>query len=151
MHLNLSRVLEVAMVVEDLDRAVDFYTNVVGWGPFTIHELDLRHFTFRGRPCTGLIKVAITPWDSAPAIELVQPLSGETPFSEFLREHGEGLHHVHCGLVDDLDVVLASLAKDGVETIFLGSLPEFGARCAFVVGKKTHGVILELSDMKGNK
>lgn len=147
MNLNLPRVFQVCVVVNDLDQAVDHFTNVIGWGPFEIQELDSKDYTFRGRPSTGgKVRVATTAWDSAPALEIAQPLDDESAFAEFLKERGEGLHHVHCGMVDDLDVVLPSLAKDGVEIISMGSLPEYGTRSAFV---RTHGVLVELTDMKG--
>ncbi len=150
MKLNLSNIVQVGMVVRDLDKALDFYTNVVGWGPFEIHEGD--HSTMfdckGGRPYSGKIKFAMTAFDSGPCLELIQPISGDNVFTRHLREHGEGVHHLFAGLVDDLDVVLPELAKDGIKTIMYGELPEFQARTAYVVGEKTRNIILEISDRR---
>ena len=150
MNLNFDRVLQVGMVVRDLDQALDFYTNTVGWGPFTIFEDDqgIKSDRKGGTPYSGRIRVAVTAWDSKPCLELIQPLSGDNLFSRHLDRHGEGLHHLFAGLVDDLDVVLPELEKQGIRTILYGPVPEFQARVAYVVGERTRNIILEISDRR---
>jgi catechol 2,3-dioxygenase-like lactoylglutathione lyase family enzyme len=146
--LKLPPIEQIGIVVKDLDAAVDYYTNTLGWGPFGFFELDLKDFIYRGRACNARIRVALSSYDPV-QIELIEVLEGETPHSVFLREKGEGIQHLCCRGVDDLDSVLARLARVGIEPVFQGHLPEFGVRAAYVVGEKTNGVTLELYEFRG--
>ncbi len=49
-------------------------------------------------------------------VELVEVLEGESPHTEFFREHGEGLQHVAFA-VRDIDQVVADLAPEGLKPI----------------------------------
>ena len=82
MNLNFDRVLQVGMVVRDLDQAMDFYSNVIGWGPFTTFEGDHSTMYDRkgGTPYSGKIRVAMTAWDNNPCLgrQRVHAASGKT-------------------------------------------------------------------------
>lgn len=78
-------------------------------------------------------------------IELLEPLSPDTPVGKFLAQKGPGLHHICIG-VDDIKSDLANLSKQGTKLI--DSQPRIGAggaKIAFVHPKATGGVLLELS------
>jgi len=77
-------------------------------------------------------------------IELLEPLSAESPVGRFLEKRGEGIHHVALR-VDDIEAALARLREDGVKVV--GSAPRAGAggqRVAFLHPTSTGGVLLEL-------
>lgn len=151
LKLDMPKVLQVGIVVRDLDKALDFYTKVLGWGPFDLCEVDQSHMRsayYGGEQYSGKLRIALTPWGSEPQIELIQPLSGDNVYTRHLREHGEGLHHLFAGLVEDLDVLLPELEQQGIRTIMFGKVPEFGARAAYVVGERTGNIILEFGDQK---
>ena len=48
---------------------------------------------------------------------MIQPLEGESPFADFLKNRGEGMHHLRL-TVDDLDAAIAELNGKGVETVW---------------------------------
>jgi methylmalonyl-CoA/ethylmalonyl-CoA epimerase len=80
-------------------------------------------------------------------IELVQPTRLDSPVGKFLRERGEGFHHVAFE-VDDLNVTLAELKRNGVEVI--DEKPRRGAggtRMAFVHPRGAFGVLTELVEL----
>lgn len=54
-------------------------------------------------------------------IELIQPLDGDNPYTEFLARRGEGIHHLGFK-VDDIDQAKAELGKKGMEPFFSGDL-----------------------------
>ena len=58
-------------------------------------------------------------------IELLEPLSADSPIARAIEKRGEGLHHV-CLAVDDLDAALARLAARGIEPVGGGSRPGAG-------------------------
>ena len=79
-------------------------------------------------------------------IELLEPLSAETPVGKFLAQRGPGLHHICLG-VSDINAELSNLKDKEVRLI--DKEPKIGAggaRIAFVHPKATGGVLMELSE-----
>jgi methylmalonyl-CoA/ethylmalonyl-CoA epimerase len=79
-------------------------------------------------------------------IELLEPLSADTPVGKFLAAKGPGLHHICLG-VTDIGTELACLKEHQVRLI--DQEPKIGAggaKIAFVHPKATGGVLMELSE-----
>jgi methylmalonyl-CoA/ethylmalonyl-CoA epimerase len=77
-------------------------------------------------------------------IELLAPLSQDTPVGRFLARRGPGIHHV-AYRVGDIDATLAELRARDVEMI--DSAPRIGiraSRVAFVHPRATGGVLTEI-------
>jgi methylmalonyl-CoA/ethylmalonyl-CoA epimerase len=145
---KLPPIEHVGIVVKDVQKAMESYSSVLGWGPFEAFEIEMKNFTYRGRPGDARLKVALSQ-GGAVQLDLIEVLEGETPYSDFLREKGEGLQHLCCAAVDDLDRVLADLAEEGIEAVYHGDLPDLGLRVAYVSGDKTEGVMIELYEVMG--
>jgi methylmalonyl-CoA/ethylmalonyl-CoA epimerase len=77
-------------------------------------------------------------------IELLAPLSADTPVGRFLARRGPGVHHV-AYVVADIDATLAELAQRDVELIDATARPGLrDSRVAFVHPRATGGVLTEL-------
>ncbi|MFA4836190.1 MAG: VOC family protein [Dehalococcoidia bacterium] len=137
---KLSPIDQLAIVVKDLDKAVEFYTTKLGWGPFNIIEVDSKGSIYRGKPTGCRLKIAFGR-SGLIEIEIFQVLEGNSPHVEFLRTKGEGLHHVRCK-VDDLDEALAEWAKEGIEPVWVNRDPI--ASVAYMDTDKSGGVMVEL-------
>jgi methylmalonyl-CoA/ethylmalonyl-CoA epimerase len=77
-------------------------------------------------------------------VELLAPLSPDTPVGKFLAKRGPGLHHV-AYQVDDVDAVLAELRDGGMPLI--DEQPRTGirrSRVAFLHPRGTDGVLTEI-------
>jgi methylmalonyl-CoA/ethylmalonyl-CoA epimerase len=77
-------------------------------------------------------------------VELLAPLSPDTPVGKFLAKRGPGLHHV-AYQVDDIDAVLAELREGGMPLI--DEQPRTGirgSRVAFLHPRGTGGVLTEI-------
>jgi methylmalonyl-CoA/ethylmalonyl-CoA epimerase len=77
-------------------------------------------------------------------IELLEPLSEETPVGRFIAKRGEGLHHI-CYEVEDLASKLDELKSRGVRLI--EGYPRRGAEgklVAFLHPANANGVLVEL-------
>ena len=145
-RVKLPPVQQIGIVVKDMDRAIEYYSSNFGWGPFQIQEVKMKGFTYRGEAGSCRLKMAIA--QSGPIeIELIQVLEGETPHTEFLREKGEGLHHLRFS-VDDLNAVLAQWAGEGIEPVWQHSMPEIGVSWAYLNTDAVGGVMVELIEMK---
>ena len=89
------------------------------------------------------VRVAMLPIGES-RIELLEPLSAETPVGKFLAKRGAGVHHVAIS-VTDIRASLAQLKEKGIRLI--DETPRVGAGgclVAFVHPASAHGVLLEL-------
>jgi len=145
-RVKLPPVQQVSIVVEDMDRAIEYYSSTFGIGPFKVVDIDMEGVLLRGKPISTTIKVAFAK--SGPLqVELIQPVEGKNIYTEFLDSKGEGLHHLGFQ-VDDLDAILAELAKEGIEPVFHKGYPGRGTAFAYLNSDKIGGVIFELIEQK---
>jgi methylmalonyl-CoA/ethylmalonyl-CoA epimerase len=89
------------------------------------------------------VRVALLPIGES-QIELLEPLTDDSPVGKFLQKRGPGLHHIALR-VDDIEAELAKLKASGVRLI--DEAPRAGARgclVAFIHPSSTGGVLLEL-------
>jgi methylmalonyl-CoA/ethylmalonyl-CoA epimerase len=115
---------QVAFVVRDLDAAQRFFCQSMGIARFYVIE----HFgrraadtTFRGHPTEHDFTIAIA-YSGNTQIELIQHLSGNTCYKEFLERRGEGMQHLGFFLDDreQHQAVLAELGKSGYSVLQSG-------------------------------
>lgn len=141
--LGLGPIDQVAYVVHDLAASLPRYEAL--FGPFEVAEARMTDCTIRGRQADCTLKLAVNR--SGPVeIELIQVLEGETPHSEHLRDHGEGLHHVRYR-VDALDPRLEALREAGFDVVFE---KRFGPGVAFAYVEtppELGGHVIELLEM----
>jgi methylmalonyl-CoA epimerase len=89
------------------------------------------------------VRVAMLPIGES-RIELLEPISDDSPISKFLEKRGGGIHHIAVE-VEDIEASLARLKEKGMRLI--DETPRFGAEgclVAFVHPASTNGVLLEL-------
>ena len=132
--MKLGPLHHVAIAVPRIEDALPFFRDTLGLAADRIRDLpDQRvRMVFLG--------------DAKGRIELIQPIDGESGVAKFVAEHPKPtLHHV-CYVVDDLAVMLARLAREGVELI--DRAPRRGAEgmVAFIHPRASGGVLIELID-----
>lgn len=130
------RIDHIGIVVRDIQEALKVYEAALGLPLREVVEVPDQK-----------VEVAFLPVGES-NIELVQPLSDDTGTAKFLRERGEGIHHI-CLEVKDIESALAQLKALGVELI--DEEPRQGAhgRVAFVHPRGAHGVLIELIEHGG--
>ena len=95
----------------------------------------------------GVKTSMLLPQKGGTAIELLEPLSEDSPISKFLAKKGEGIHHI-CFRVDDIEVALERLKGQGVRLIDESPrLGAYNAKVAFIHPKAMNGVLIELAEM----
>ena len=92
----ITEVQQVAIVVKDIDSALDEYSNRLGIGPWWVSFYGpprLTDMRIRGESIPYSFKAAMAKTGNT-LWELIEPVDGPSIYKEFLDEHGEGLHPV---------------------------------------------------------
>ncbi|HEY9871758.1 MAG TPA: methylmalonyl-CoA epimerase [Candidatus Obscuribacterales bacterium] len=127
------RLDHVAVAVGNLEEALKFYREQLG-----LPVLDVEVVEEQG------VRVAKLDLGNT-HLELLEPLSPDTPVGKFLAQRGPGIHHI-CIAVQDIAAELDRLKGGGARLI--DEQPKTGAggaRIGFVHPRSTGGVLIELS------
>ncbi len=84
-------------------------------------------------------------------IELLEPLSPDSPVGRFLDKRGQGVHHVALR-TDDIEAASAHLSAEGLKVLY--DAPRDGAHgklINFIHPADTFGVLLELTQRRGER
>jgi methylmalonyl-CoA/ethylmalonyl-CoA epimerase len=137
-------VKQVGIVVRDRERAMQQFSSLLGTGPFRLIYLDQPKAIVHGKSTHCGAKLAFA--QAGPIeIELIEPVEGESTWSEFLSARGEGIHHLGIW-VSDIDKELARLTEMGIGTLQSGE-DEY-VRFAYMDTEGIAGVIIELLQSK---
>jgi methylmalonyl-CoA/ethylmalonyl-CoA epimerase len=129
---TVKRIHHVAMLVEDIDKALAFWRQALG--------IKLDHIT---EVAEQQSEVAFLPLGES-EIELVKPTTDDSGVARYLAKRGSGMHHI-CVEVDDLLGMLAQLKAQGVRLINETPMNTAeGKQYAFVHPESTSGVLVEL-------
>ncbi len=137
---------QVCVVVRDVDRAIEYYESVFGLGPFRVMETATKDMAYKDWTGTVRLKTAFAQMGPI-ELELIQVVEGETPHSEFLRQKGEGLHHLRFR-VDDLEKTLAELARCGIEPVWKHNYVKAGVSFAYLNTDQIGGAMFELIEYR---
>ena len=132
---NIKSVNHVAVVVEDMEKALSFWRDALG---IEVHEL-------RDVPAEKS-QVAFLPLEGS-EVELVQPTSDDSGIAKYLAKRGPGMHHI-CLEVDNIVDMMAQLRSKGVRLI--NEEPRTGTdgkKYAFIHPESTSGVLVELYEL----
>ncbi len=142
-------VSHISVVVRNLDEAMKKYWEGYGIGPWDIHTYDssvVSNMTIRGQRVDHAMRWATTDMGGI-LWELVEPLDEKSIYAEFLKEHGEGLHHVGF-TVDDYDEASAFFQSKGIGEL-QGGLPRpgYGVPYIYIDSEDTLSFIAEFCDV----
>ena len=122
----------VGFAVEDLDRALETYLDLLG-GTLEHREEIVEQGVLAASVLVGSDRV-----------ELLAPTGEDTPVGRFVAKRGPGMHHV-AYTVADVSAALRDLAEAGLELIDeTPRLGLFGLEVAFVHPDAVHGVLTEV-------
>ena len=102
----------LGLVVEDTERTIGFYTNVLGLPSFRTDEFPMPRAFYRDARIETGFRASFCDIGET-QLRLFEVVEGESPFAARLRDRGEGMHHL-CLHVPDLEASLSELAERGV-------------------------------------
>ncbi len=125
----------VAIAVHDLDATLEQYRLLFGAEPLYRETVSDQ----------GVEEAMVAVGGSF--IQLIRPLSADTPVGRFLERRGEGLHHLALA-VADIEAALAHLRSEGARLVDEKPRPGGrGARIAFVHPETVAGTLVELVEL----
>jgi hypothetical protein len=137
-------IMQIAYVVEDLDRALGHWTRTMGVGPFFVLEnLEIIEPRYRGEATDFDATIALA-YSGTMCVELIKQ-HDDTPsvFLELLERTGSGGFH-HWGIMtEQFDEDVARYQARGYEVAFSGTVA-IGDRFAYLDAQKDLGGMIEL-------
>jgi methylmalonyl-CoA/ethylmalonyl-CoA epimerase len=131
--VRIKRVNHLGIIVEDLEEAVQSFTERLG--------LTLDHI----EPYGDELEIAFLPCGDT-LVELIEPRTDAGSNADYLKENGPGIQHVAFE-VDDLEAALAELAERGVRPLGDAPMPGAGGtRIAFLEPQAFGGILVELCE-----
>ena len=151
MFRELTPVRQFAYVVDDIERAMQHWVDVLGIGPFFYFEhVPVQDFNYLGKPTKAKLGAAYANTGKA-QIELVTPLDDEpSAFSDFLKAHGPGAHHM-AYWTQDFDFWEERCTKAGLNLIHTGYTGTPEGRFMYVGTELHPGTVIEVSEVRGWK
>ncbi len=144
LDVEIPEVSQVAFVVEEIEDGMDRFGALLGIGPWQLYRFEpptLSETTYRGEPHDYSMILSLADAGGT-MIELIEPLSGPSIYTEHLEEHGEGLHHVACFAFDDPHRVVELFEDAGMGVLQSGVYGET-PYWYFDTAKQLNGVIFE--------
>jgi len=128
----IEKIHHIGIAVHDLDKALRFYRDTLGLHVHASATVEEQ----------GVKAALLTIGQSE--IELLEPLSPESPVGRFLERKGEGLHHI-CFQTPDVGSELEELKKKGVELVDQQPRRGLAGMICFLHPKASRGVLVELA------
>lgn len=120
----------IGIVVRDLEATAAALERIVG-----LKLTDTENYK-------DLLQIGFLPIGNVD-IELLEPTTDEGLNAEFLRDQGDGVHHL-AFKVDDLDTTVSHAVNQGAKIILGPTEGARGKRIVFLAGDGMGGTIIEL-------
>ena len=124
------RVDHIAIAVNDADKALENYKKILKIDNIDVEEVP-----------NEKVKVVMLNLEDT-RLELIEPLEDSSPISKFLKERGEGIHHIAI-TADEIENDVNHAKGNGMR--FLGELRtgSYGRKITFIHPKSLNGVLVE--------
>jgi methylmalonyl-CoA/ethylmalonyl-CoA epimerase len=93
---KLIKVGHIGWVVQDIDKSKELFTKFLGLKDWLVYDMappKLHDSICYGEKVEHSFRIASAPLGGF-TLELIMPLKGKNVYSKFLKEKGEGLHHI---------------------------------------------------------
>lgn len=134
--MEISHIEHIGIAVADLEKAIEFYENVLGLKCYRVEEVEDQKVK------TAFFQVGQTK------IELLESTAPDGPIAKYIEKKGEGMHHLAFS-VKNIEKQLEEVSSKGVHLI--DSKPRKGAEgldIAFLHPKSTKGVLVEFCEKR---
>ncbi len=132
--MNLSHIEHIGIAVKSIAEAKKYFEDVLGLECYAIEEVKDQKVK------TAFFKIGQTK------IELLEPISEDSPVAKFIAKRGEGIHHIAFA-TDDVNQALKEAEEKGVKLIDKQKRKGAeGLNIGFLHPKFTFGVLTEFCE-----
>lgn len=130
----IKKIDHIAIAVKDLNKEIELYKNIPG-------------FNFKGTEVVEEQKVTVAFFEVGNVLlEILEPLSEDSPITGFLEKRGGGIHHIAYE-VENIEEQIDQFEKKGIR--MLNKEPKKGAhnaKIAFAHPRSFSGVLVEVKE-----
>ncbi len=126
----IMRIDHIAIAVNDANLALENYKKIL-----RVDKIDFEEVP------TEKVKVVMLNLEDT-RLELLEPMDDSSPISKFLRDRGEGIHHIAI-TADEIESDVKNALGKGMR--FLGDIRtgSYGRKITFIHPKSLNGVLVE--------
>ena len=140
--------VQIAWVTRDLGATEVALTNLLGakkWVRMPDVHFGPDTCSYRGQPADFVAHVSLS-YAGDTQLELIEPVRGESIYSEFLEGSGPGLHHVAVEATspEHFEEMLGDAERDGASVVCRGVMPG-GMRFAYLSAEQAGIPYLEVT------
>ena len=140
-------IAQIALVVEDLDQAVENYWKTFGVGPwyfYTYKRPLLSMSRYYGKDVDNALRIALSYFGPT-RIELIEVKKGDSIQKDFIKKNGYGVQHLGI-LVEDMEKAIQNAREKGFEIIQEGAGfgPDGDGHYAYLNTEQLFGITFEL-------
>jgi methylmalonyl-CoA/ethylmalonyl-CoA epimerase len=124
------KIKQICYVTYDYKETIKYLCESLNIGPWTIiahSDQVTKEIKFKGKSVDTPFKfICAFAFMGEMQIEVIEPVSGENPYSKFLEEKGPGIHHIKECICDNdrLLKTISEYEKNGIEVIYQGKYKE---------------------------
>ncbi len=142
--MKAKKIGHVGIVVKDINAAKEHYSKLFGFDKWyeIVYDGDIEmYYHDKKVNCTVPLYFG---GKGHTMVELIQSSGDENTYSTFLKNHGEGIHHIEYN-VPDLEKAIEDVKKQGLQVIQHAEFMSGGAKVKYAyVGKSENDAIFEL-------
>jgi catechol 2,3-dioxygenase-like lactoylglutathione lyase family enzyme len=143
---------QIAFVVRDLDRALRYWTETLGVGPFfLLRDLVPDGYRYRGKPAPAPRITLALGYSGEFQVELIQQHDDHpSAYRDYLQSGREGFQHVSSWMTRaEYDPAVERIVRSGVQLAHEGAIPGSGIRFIyFATESAPGGLVYEISEAK---
>ena len=138
------KVAQLGFVYKDINKQAKIFETLFNVPKFAIIPENTEIVKYRGKEVEIKNKIALSRHFGM-QIELIQHISGDSIYKEFLDQGREGFHHISL-FIENIETYIEYFEKQGYEMIYYG---EIGKQVyAYFDTEKTLGMLLEVQETR---
>ena len=145
-NLGREKIIQLSLVVRDVAKVARRFSEVFG-NSWRFYDAKAEQVLLHNKPLPGAncrFKMAVGIIGGR-SLKLIQPVSDQSSYAEFLKKHGEGFYTIGFGALTNHDQVVQALQKSGVSVEMQGNLGN-GSRFTIMETAEDLGCRIEFSD-----
>lgn len=145
--LGKLKVDQLGFVYKDIEKQAKIFETLFNVPKFAIIPETTEIVTYRGKDEEVNTKIAISRQFNT-QIELIQHISGDCIYKEFVEQGREGFHHISF-FIENIEAYIEHFENQGLEMIYYGTIGK--QVYAYFDAEETLGMLLEIQETRKRK